>query len=143
VIGEGTETVLSVLCPEAALAEALYRQTAYWCSVGLQNLGGRAAGTVRHPALTRNDSLGRARAVRVPGPVPLEDPERPALMPPDSVVEAITLGDGDSDRFTAEQVHARAAARWAVPGRVTRTAWADAGGDFNTMLRCSLTPGAA
>lgn len=138
VIGEGTETVLSVAEAERSWAgrddEATVVETAYWASVGLQNMGGRAEATVRHPTLTRTDSLGRVRAQRVPGPKPQLDGE-PALMPPDSVVEVITLGDGDSDRFTVEMAHRRAAARWARPGRVVRTAWADDGGDFNSMLR--------
>jgi hypothetical protein len=135
VIGEGTETVLAVANAEAALDPALFRQTAYWCSVGLQNLGGKAAGSVRHPSLKRTDRLGRERALTVPGPVPLISEAHPAIMPPAGVVEVVTLADGDSDRFTVEQVHARAATRWRSEGRTVVTAWPDEGTDFNAMLR--------
>jgi hypothetical protein len=135
VVGEGTETVLSALVAELAMDKSVLDFTAYWASVGLQNLGGKAAATVAHPSLTRVDKAGRQRPLRVPGPLPDFDDPRAALMPPASATEIVLLGDGDSDRFTVEMAHARGAVRWARPGRVVRTAWADEGGDFNTMLR--------
>lgn len=128
-VGEGIETVLSVresLLPALGLA--------FWSSISLGNLGGRARESVLHPSLTRKDSKGRIKRLKVPGALPDMD-ETPVLMPPDGVREIIILGDGDSDRFTTDCVLRRAAARWASPGRAIRAAWADDGSDFNSMLR--------
>lgn len=128
VIGEGIETVLSVACAEAGTD--LAARTAYWASIDLGHLGGKAAATIAHPTLKTQTG----RPTRVPGPVPdMDDPR--ALPVPDTVSEILTLGDGDSDRFTAEQVHLRAAARWRAPGRSILTAWAPDGADFNDVLR--------
>lgn len=133
VIGEGIETTLTV---ENALDDAMRAEmpTAFWAAVSLQNIGGRALASIRHPHLKRVDRLGRARAQLVPGPYPLIVPGEAALMPPDSAIDVITLGDGDSDPYTTRLVHARAAARWARPGRIVRTAWAPQGADFNDIL---------
>ena len=127
VCGEGIETVLSPAVAELGTVD--FDRTAYWASIDLQHLGGRAVETVPHPVLL--NKAGRPQ--RVPGPVPDADPKAP--MPSKAVREILTLGDGDSDRFTADQVHARAARRWAMPGRTIRTAWAPDNGDFNDVLR--------
>lgn len=136
VIGEGIETVLSV-----RLALALRKpvgwmaETLFWSSISLGNLGGRAAETIPHPTEIKIDRRGAKRRVKVPGPVPADEPGKPALMPPETVTEIVMLGDGDSDRFTTEMVLTRAAARWARPGREIRVAWAPAEKDFNDLLR--------
>lgn len=130
VIGEGIETTLSVFTAELPAA----RPTAYWAAIDLGHLGGKAAETVRHPTLTKADRRGRERPVRVPGPVPELQPDRD-LMPPERFTEIVILGDGDSDRFTTEQALRRAAARWRLPGRTVRIAWAPEGRDFNDVLR--------
>ncbi len=136
VIGEGIETTLTVAGALLAEEDAqLLDQCAFWAAVSLGNLGGKALATVRHPTLKRLDKLGRARPVNVPGPYPLMDAEAPQLMPPDSAVDVLTLGDGDSDRFTGEMAHARAAARWARPGRCVNTAWAPDDSDFNDLVK--------
>lgn len=131
VIGEGIETTLSVLLAE--LEQPLFARTAYWTSISLQHMGGGAAESVPHPTLLTK----AGRPARVPGPVPDMDDER-ALLLPERFTEVLRLGDGDSDRFTAEQVMARADARWARSGRVQRTAWAPEGQDFNDVLREEL-----
>jgi hypothetical protein len=51
------------------------------------------------------------------------------------VTEIVLLGDSDSDRFVAENVMARAAARWARAGRTISVAWAEDGQDFNDMIQ--------
>lgn len=127
VAGEGIETVLSVAVAEFGTPG--FERTAYWASIDLQHLGGRATERVAHPAL----KTATGRPLNVPGPVPDSDPKAP--MPPACVTDILTLGDGDSDRFTASQVHARAAARWAMQGRTIRTAMAPDGADFNDVLR--------
>lgn len=134
VIGEGIETVLSVRLSEAASGRDL-SATLYWSSADLGNLGGPASETIPHPTDFSIDKRGARRARRVAGPVPSDDPEHPALMPPERTEEIILLGDGDSDRFTTEMTLKRAAARWARPGRVIRIAWAPEGRDFNDVLR--------
>jgi hypothetical protein len=132
VIGEGIETVLSVWATLAEAGEDL-SDTAFWSSVDLGNLGGKAAGTVAHPTEKRPDLRGRLIPKRVSGPVPeMKDPTR-SIAIPGSVQEILMLADGDSDRFTVEQVVARAGARWARPGLTVRVAWPEGGSDFNDM----------
>ena len=55
-------------------------------------------------------------------------------MIPDSVIELILLGDGDSDPFTTQMALARGAARYARPGLSVRVAMAPQGRDFNDVL---------
>ncbi|WP_298981533.1 CHC2 zinc finger domain-containing protein [uncultured Roseibium sp.] len=128
VIGEGWETTLSVALAEFGTER--FDRTAYWVSIDLQSMGGRSVNTVNHPSL-----LNKAgRPLKVPGPEPdMDDPK--ALTIPDQVTDVLRLGDGDSDRFTAEQVMLRASARWSRPGRTQRTAWAPEGVDFNDILQ--------
>ncbi|MBA5779512.1 DNA primase [Stappia sp. F7233] len=128
VIGEGRETVLSAARAEKAKRPDRFVRTAFWASIDLQHMGGKATETVAHPTL----KTATGRPARVPGPVP-DMSDEAAIPLPDFVREVITLGDGDSDRFTAEQVHARAAARWAMPGRTIVAAWAPEGKDFNDL----------
>ena len=132
VVGEGIETVLSVRTAEIAAGRSPW--TLYWSSVNLHNLGGKSAGSVPHPSLTMTDSRGRTRAQRVPGPAPDLD-DHAVIAPPADVDHILLLGDGDSDHFTTRNVLLRFAARWQRPGRTIRAAWADAGSDFNDMLR--------
>lgn len=131
IAGEGIETTLT----PATVFGADEAGRLYWATVSLGNMGGKAKGRVPHPTETRVDKRGAKRRVMVPDDVPLEEPGEPVLMPPDTVREIILLGDGDSDRFTTELVLKRAARRWAAPGRRIRAAWAEDGGDFNSMLR--------
>lgn len=133
IMGEGIETVLAVRAALAGAGEDL-DGTSFWASVSLGNIGGKAVESVAHPHLTRTDSKGRVRRLRVPGPVP-DYGDKDVLMPPGDCQSIVLLGDGDSDRFTTECVLRRAAARWQRPGLVIRMAWADEGADFNDMWR--------
>ncbi|WP_321504066.1 CHC2 zinc finger domain-containing protein [Breoghania sp.] len=134
-IGEGVETVRSYWQAEEAVRGAgEIDATAYATSIDLQSMGGRAIETVAHPDLMKETASGRVMKVRVPGPVPDMTSDR-ALVPPDSIREILMLGDGDSDPFTARQVHARAAARWARPWRRIGSVWAPEGEDFNDRLK--------
>lgn len=128
VIGEGIETVLSVWTALARAGRDL-GATAFWSSIDLGNLGGRATETVPHPTLLNE----RGRPQRVPGPVP--DMAVPGIPVPDSVTDIVLLGDGDSDRVLTDNALKRAAARWARPGRVIRAAWAPEGRDFNDLIK--------
>lgn len=134
VIGEGIETVLSVYLAELYRSQdyrtQVVAQTDYWTSVNLQHLGGKHAETVKHPFLKTK----AGRVAKVPGPGPDYSDTR-ALVIPDSIVEVITLMDGDSDPFTCRMVHRRAAARWAVPGRTIKASHPGDGIDFNDLLR--------
>ena len=135
-IGEGVETVLSVAT--ALLREGRLRPfDAFWASVDLGNLGGKALASVTHPYL--KSPAGRAQ--KVPGPDP--DFEAPGIVIPDSVEELVLLGDGDSDPFTTEQAMRRGARRYARPGLSIRTVMAPKGLDFNNVLMgASGIPGA-
>lgn len=132
VMGEGIETVLSVWASMGEAGEDL-SQTEFRSAIDLGNLGGKSAGSVIHPHKRKQDKIGRSQRIMVSGPVPdLTDPTR-SIQVPDSAVEILLLADGDSDRFVVECSIARAAARWAMPGRTIRDAWPDDGGDFNDM----------
>ncbi|GEP11798.1 DUF7146 domain-containing protein [Methylobacterium gnaphalii] len=128
-MGEGIETTLSVY-DDLREAGRDISDAAFWAGINLGNIGGPHDGTVAHPVKKDRGN----RPVRVPGPVPKGD----GIPIPDSVDEVILLGDGDSDPFLTEQTFARAAARWARPGRVIRTAMAPEGTDFNTLRRARL-----
>lgn len=128
--GEGIETVLSVWAALHSVGRDL-RNTAFWSSVSLSNLAGRAAASVAHPTL--RDAAHRTR--RVPGSEP--DPGGVAMRIPDTVKNMILLGDGDSDRFTTQCALARATKRHAQPGRSVLTAWAPDGMDFNDIVRAA------
>lgn len=133
IVGEGIETVLSVWAALARLGRDL-SATAFWSSVDLGNLSGKAERHVPHPTqkvMSKNGFPLRARLV--PGPVP--DFASPALVIPDTCTRLVLLGDGDSDPFTTQMAMARAAARHAAPGREVRIAPAPEGLDFNTLLR--------
>lgn len=127
VIGEGWETTSSVLLAEYGTER--FARTAYWTSIDLQSMGGKAIETIAHPSLKNR----AGRPLKVPGPEPDMDDAK-ALTIPDHVREVLRLGDGDSDRFTADQVMARSNARWEMPGRTQHTAWAPEGEDFNDIL---------
>ncbi|MFT0892718.1 CHC2 zinc finger domain-containing protein [Pseudochelatococcus sp. G4_1912] len=128
VLGEGIETVLS---PWTVMHRAGHdlSHTAFWSSVDLGNLGGRALETVPHPVETGQNGLPRC----MPGPVP--DMSVAGIAIPDSVTDIVLLGDGDSDRFLTGTTLRRAAQRFSAPGRTIRLAWARDGYDFNDMLR--------
>ena len=128
VIGEGIETVLSVLTA-MHLSGRDIMTTAFWAAGDLGNLAGRAIETVAHPTLKRPDG----RAQRVPGPMP--DPDDAGLSIPESVRELILLGDGDSDEVLTWHAMERAARRYTREGREIRVVMAPAGTDFNDILR--------
>ena len=128
VIGEGIETVLSVLTA-MHLSGRDIMTTAFWAAGDLGNLAGRAIETVAHPTLKRPDG----RAQRVPGPMP--DPDDAGLSIPESVRELILLGDGDSDEVLTWHAMERAARRYTREGREIRIVMAPAGTDFNDILR--------
>ncbi|MCV0428345.1 MAG: hypothetical protein K5905_23050 [Roseibium sp.] len=128
VVGEGWETTVSVMLAEFGTPQ--FDRSAYWTSIDLQSMGGKAVKTVAHPELKNKTG----KPMRIPGPEPEMDDEK-ALTIPDQVTEVLRLGDGDSDRFTAEQVMARSNARWDKPGRRQATAWAPEGKDFNDLAQ--------
>ena len=132
-VGEGIETVLSVWTALRLLHSPLLEGAAFWSSINLVNLGGKAKSSVRHPTLRRTDARGRSFPVMIPSAEPDFDSD---LMPvPDSVEELFLLGDGDSEPVFTQNALRRAAIRHARPGRIVREAWAEQGTDFNTMLR--------
>jgi len=131
VLGEGIEEVLTVWHALTQRGWDLAR-AAFWSSISLGNLGGKAVGTLRHPSAVNVDAAGRKRAVKIPS----EEPDRtvPAIPIPDSVRELVLLGDGDSERFLTETTLRRAARRYARPGLTIRVVWSPEGSDWNTVL---------
>lgn len=126
--GEGIETV-------GAVHEALRRGgrdlygTAFRAAGDLGNLAGKAELLLTHPTLKTDK--GRAR--RVPGPDP--DLNSPAMPVPDSVVELVLLGDGDSDPFLTRNALERASRRNARDERIIRARFAPAGLDYDDMMQ--------
>lgn len=135
VLGEGIETVASVWRAHETLGWAHQSGASYWAAYSLDNIGGRATGSVPHPSEILRDGRGRERPRPVKGPVP--DLSRSGIIIPPSVRRVWLLGDGDSDRFTTETALRRGAARFraARPDLDVLVAWAPAGMDFNDVLR--------
>jgi hypothetical protein len=128
VLGEGIEKVLAIWTAYAAQGRDL-THIAFWTSVDLGNLAGKALASAPHPSMKTD----KGRVARVPGPDP--DPDSPAIAIPDTVERLVLLGDSTSDPFTTQCVMARAAKRYARDGRAVVCAWAPAGNDFDDLLR--------
>ncbi|MCC4299462.1 DUF7146 domain-containing protein [Aurantimonas coralicida] len=132
VIGEGIENVLAV-----GVAEGFRADTLYAAAGDLGNLAGPAdpKSAFGHPNLTRDDRNGKARPLRVQGPVPKADraPDD-AAQAPDQVTEILLVADGDSERFATGAAMLRAERRLASEGRTVATAWPPAGSDFADLL---------
>ena len=137
VLGEGIEKLIAVYMALAAAGRPI-EQTTFWSAADLGNLAGKANGTVSHPTL-KNEKTGRPQ--KIAGPVP--DFDAPAIVIPDSVTDLVLLGDSTSDPFTTRLALARAAARYARPGRTVRVAWAPADVDFDDLLRAAKGDDAA
>lgn len=138
VLGEGIEKAIAVWMALSVSSPSnedeksdILESTAFWSAADLGNLGGKHKGTVAHPTLKSE----KGRAVKVPSAVP--DLEAPAIAVPNSVTDLVLLADSTSDRFTTQLAIARAAARYARPGRTVRVAWAPEGEDFDDLLRAA------
>lgn len=129
VIGEGIETVLTVYTA-LRLAGRPMDGMAFWTSVDLGNLAGKAPLDSRVPHPSERTPAGRVK--QIPGPEP--DFDAPAVTIPDSVTDLRLLGDGDSDPFATRLTMARAERRHMRTGRRVLTAWPPAGLDFNSMV---------
>ena len=92
-------------------------------AVSLGNLAGAAAGSIPHPQHAKK---------RIPNGEP--DPDRPGVILPECVKEAILLGDGDSDPPMTRQRLAVAGRRFRSQGRKVRAHMATRGCDFNDVL---------
>ncbi|WP_131194055.1 DUF7146 domain-containing protein [Lichenihabitans psoromatis] len=138
-LGEGIETVLSVLMALIAAQSDVLGLAEFRSSVDLGNLSGKAAGKVAHPHDTTTDKNGRIRHVLVGNAVPdLKD--RDAVIAIGATIETIVLiGDGDSDPFTTRLALERAAARFnaAYPWVEVRLIMAPPGSDFNDVWRAT------
>lgn len=129
IIGEGVEKVLAVWRALVGLDRDL-SDAAFWTSVDLDNLGGDA---LKPPLLHPTKRTKNNRPTNVAGPAP--DMAGTAISVPDSVEDILILGDSSSDRFLTQCTVARAAARWAKPGRNIRVAWSPDDADFDDLLR--------
>lgn len=122
IVGEGYETTLSMV---SALAQA--GRGPFWVASGvaLGNLAGNGVGRGSpHP-----DGSGR----HLPSERP--DPDRPGIVPPAGIRRVTLLADADGrDRAMTDALVRRAAAKFRLRGCHVRTAWPDAGTDFNDMI---------
>jgi len=133
VIGEGIENVLAV-----GVAEGFRGDTLYAAAGDLGNLAGPAdpKSAFGHPNLTRDDRNGKARPLRVQGPVPKAD-QAPddAAQAPEQVTEILLVADGDSEPYATVAAMLRAERRLAREGRRVRTLWPGRRGlDFTDLL---------
>ncbi|OAI22895.1 hypothetical protein A1351_20215 [Methylosinus sp. R-45379] len=134
-IGEGIETVISVLDALAERGSPLLEGAEFRSSVDLDNLCGKAKGRVRHPTETAPDALGRARAVFVGSAEVDFENDWPLIDVPASVEELFLLGDGDSEAFATRLKMERAGKRFSAahPQLAIYLAMSRAGDDFNKM----------
>lgn len=139
-LAEGIETAASVGVALHATGR-LRASDIFWAAGDLGNLGGAHLGTFAHPAL--KTSGGRPQ--RVPSSEP--DFAAPGIVIPPYVGHLVLLGDGDSEpvltraalergrrRHAADRARLRAA-NPAIAPLAIGIAIADAGTDFNDMLR--------
>lgn len=133
VIGEGIETVLTVWFAMCECGIDI-SETAFWSAVDLGNLGGPHLDKIAHPTAR----MKNGRAIQVPGILP--DLSKPGIVMPKSADDIVLLGDGDSDPETTQCAVFRGQQRYSqaeegCSARIVRTMFADAGADFNDMVR--------
>jgi hypothetical protein len=135
-LGEGIETVLSVLSALWAGRSALIEGAEFRTSIDLGNLAGKAAGRIKHPSQTRADKNGHLRPVFVPDSEPKDDPDFPLIPIASGVRELWLLGDGDSEPVFTRLALERAGKRFsrAYPQLLVRLMIAPHGADFNDVL---------
>jgi hypothetical protein len=109
-LAEGIETGLSVMAAMAMAGETA--GAAVWAALSLDNIAGRGWDAI-------------------------PDMEKPAILLPDGVVEAVICEDADNkDKHKADALYARAARRFGHrTGIRVRRARPQAGMDFNDMMR--------
>jgi hypothetical protein len=134
-LAEGIETLIAFDHMQGEPRRAL------WCAVNLDNLAGKAAGTVAHPLRKVTNKLGQVRATRVAGPTP-DLADRDCLTVPERFTDVRIAGDSDSDAFFTSCAIRRAEARHGQPGRTMRAVWAPADLDWDDFLRASRAEGA-
>lgn len=132
-VGEGFETVLSPYRALVVRRSPLLAGSAWWTSVDLGNLAGKALDRVMHPTETFADKRGRTRRRQIPGTEP--DMSDHAMVVPDQVTDLYLIGDGDSEPVRTHNALERAAHRHKRPGRRIFIVFAKDGFDFNDMLR--------
>lgn len=127
VIGEGLETVLSVM--QALDGEV--DDHAFWAALSLGNLAGRGQGMgAPHP--TRKMKNGKP--ARLPSTRP--DPDHPGILLPPWARRVVILADADNaDPPAAEALLQCAANRFRGEGRDVRIARPPEGMDFNDVLK--------
>lgn len=116
--GEGIETTLSW-----GLLNESDDEFSLAASVSLNNMAGSATGTVQHP---RNKNL------RIPNGQP--DEERPGVILPRQVKEAILLGDGDSEPYMTRARLMVGGRRFRSQGVLVSVSMAPDGKDWNNVL---------
>lgn len=136
-IGEGIETVLAWAALNPGFDGAL------WSGINLDNIAGKATGTIAHPTRTLTDVLGRVRRARVGGPDPRADDTGCLAVPAGRYGLAILLGDGDGDGFATRAAMMRAEKRFARAGLAAETDFAPEGMDWNDALRARMREGVA
>lgn len=136
--GEGIETTLAIAGPEG------FRDDTFYFAAGdIGNMAGPADkdSDFNHPTLTLQDAKGRAKPVRVKGPVPKADSAGEAMVIPDHVNEFVLIADGDSEPVATASAMARAKARHGAGGRSVEVIWPPAGMDFADAMALAINGG--
>lgn len=129
--GEGIETTLAIAGPEG------FRDDTFYFAAGdIGNMAGPADkdSDFNHPTLKIEDAKGRAKPVRVKGPVPKADSAGEAMMIPDHVLELVLLADGDSEQVATASAMARARTRHSRARASVSVWWPPQGLDFAAAL---------
>lgn len=133
--GEGIETTLAIAGPEG------FRDDTFYFAAGdIGNMAGPADkdSDFNHPTLKIEDAKGRAKPVRVKGPVPKADSAGEAMVILEHVSELVLIADGDSEPVATASAMARAKARHGAGGRVVDIVWPPAGMDFADAMAAAM-----
>lgn len=130
--GEGIETTGWL-----AAQEGWRDDTFYFAAGSLGNISGPADpdSSFYHPNLTKPDSAGRARRVKVGGPVPKPGSEGDCFQVPAHVTDLVIGADGDCEKVRTLSDMARAEARLARPGLTVSIWWPPEGMDWADLSR--------
>ena len=133
--GEGIESTCFV-----ADRDGWRDDTFYFAAGDLGNMAGPAdpKSSFDHPTLTKAGRDGKARRVRIPGPVPKPESHGDVFGVPAHVTALVLLADGDSEPVFTASAMARAEARLSRPGLEIAVWWPPQGMDWGDVADTAI-----